>query len=541
MKQTTLDLNGPILSFIKHPESVSVANAGIVTFVGIATATFPDQIPANPASNTGYISYQWYDQNGPISNGTNVTGSASTTLTISNIVSPTDNNRRINVKADYIPSAYQSSSPVTAGTARSTGNAINDALYSNSAVLTVYPLLSIATQPTSQTAAQTKTATFTALGQSNDNITVTYQWYIDGTAVIDGTNSISGATFTVSGATSSTLSVSGSTVSTYNVNVKVSHPTASNSPLSSNTVTFTVVSARLILNVELNPGAGGKATLYSWNLFDQGSFSIGPAQVPAPNIMCFYAPEKDIDVYLDISANSGSDYGSYKGGQGGSSTLKLTLKQNIEYIITSISQVNTGSGIFVYRKGTLIAVVGGGGNAGSGGNGGDGGGVNIAGADGSGRGGGKGGILYTSGTLPSNGVFGSTVNNSSILKPGDGQASVPYGGRVLPCPKGYWYDRGYSACADVGYVKFYAANGTKIDNSTDTILRGFKSGYGIRNTAGAGSGGGDGGNGATGGNGGTSGGGGGGGSGYTDGSVEIVSTRQGGNTGLGGIVIRSAS
>ena len=48
-------------------------------------------------------------------------------------------------------------------------------------------------------------------------------------------------------------------------------------------------------------------------------------------------------------------------------------------------------------------------------------------------------------------------------------------------------------------------------------------------------------NGATGGNGGTSGGGGGGGSGYTDGSVEIVSTRQGGNTGLGGIVIRSAS
>ena len=42
-------------------------------------------------------------------------------------------------------------------------------------------------------------------------------------------------------------------------------------------------------------------------------------------------------------------------------------------------------------------------------------------------------------------------------------------------------------------------------------------------------------------NGGTNGGGGGGGSGYTDGSLEIISTRQGGNTGLGRIIIRSAT
>jgi hypothetical protein len=257
--------------------------------------------------------------------------------------------------------------------------------------------------------------------------------------------------------------------------------------------------------------------------------------------MTFYSPERDLDVFLDISANSGSNNGSYRGGQGGMSTLKMRIQQNVEYVITSISQVNNGSSIFLYRKGTLIASVGGGGNAGSSGNGGDGGGVNVAGGNGSGRGAGTGGILYTSGTLPPNGIFGSNLTTVP-LKPGDQQASAPNGGRVLPCPKGYWYNRGYSACQDVGFVKFYTASGNEISNSTSSILRGFKAGYGIRNTAGRGiGGGGTGGNGATGGNGGTNGGGGGGGSGYTDGSLEIISTRQGGNTGLGRIIIRSAT
>ena len=92
----------------------------------------------------------------------------------------------------------------------------------------------------------------------------------------------------------------------------------------------------------------------------------------------------------------------------------------------------------------------------------------------------------------------------------------------------------------MGNVQFYTASSGVISNSTSSITRGFKAGYGIRNTAGAGvSGGGNGGNGATGGNGG-SGGGGGGGSGYSDGSIEIISTQQGGNSGVGIVVIRSA-
>ena len=58
-KQTTLDLNGPILSFIQQPVAV-VTGLSTATFVGIATATFLTQIPANPATGTGDISYRWY-------------------------------------------------------------------------------------------------------------------------------------------------------------------------------------------------------------------------------------------------------------------------------------------------------------------------------------------------------------------------------------------------------------------------------------------------------------------------------------------------
>ena len=50
-----------------------------------------------------------------------------------------------------------------------------------------------------------------------------------------------------------------------------------------------------------------------------------------------------------------------------------------------------------------------------------------------------------------------------------------------------------------------------------------------------------GGAGATGGGGGTNSGSGGGGSGYTDGSVTVVSTQQGGSTGAARVVIRLAS
>jgi len=534
-KQTTLELNGPILSITQNPVSVTASSGSSVTFTGIATATFTTQNPPNPAANDGYIAYQWYEVGkGALTDGTNIVGSATTTLIISNLQSPNDNGRQFYLSADYVPSAYSQplGSSVTVGTARSTGNAINEPVTTTSASVSVYSLLSISQQPTDVTVSRNLFATFTINATSTDSTqgNITYQWQLNGSNLTDGPS--------VSGSTTNTLQIKSSTVGTSVVSCIVSNSYSSNSPLVSNTAIFNSVQPRNILNVEILPGTGGNATLYNWDLSNQGSFAVNSGQLSTPNTMCIYAPEKDIEVLIDMAANAGANNGGYVGGQGGKSTIKLTLKQNQEYMFGPISQTNTGSAIFMYSKAALIACIGGGGNAGNGGNGGDGGGINVVGGPGSGRGAGSGGILYQPGTLPSTGVFGSTISNQP-LKSGDSIASAPNGGRTIPCTRGdYWYDRGYSACQDLGNVQFYTQNGSLISNSTSSIVRGFKAGYGIRNTAGAGlNGGGNGGNGATGGNGGNGGGGGGGGSGYTDGSVVVVSTQQGGNTGLGSINI----
>ena len=798
-KQTTLELNGPILSFVQHPEAVTVCAGVAASFTGFATALFPQQTPQNIASNSGIITYRWYDQNGPLyddppssgGDGVTISGAGTTVLTLyNNTVS-----RTLFLEADYIASAYG-----LVGSAKSTGNAINEPLRSNSVSLNLLTSIIVNSEPLDRIVALTDQATFTTIASATDDTDVSYQWQLNGVNLSDGnqqssssspssttitvtddqggsfvinfeqlssyssfvtgrtytlvssaniqtiitasgsgggysigrsvpggsgglstgtftfiagttyklivggsganggvggfggggnggggtgiggggggytglfitsvsqSNSIiiaggggggnddpatggqgggssgSGSSgrnggggtqisggsaggsdgspgtpgsalqggsggagggggyygggggqsyngccaggsggggsgylhptlltsatnsagtgavassngifkidlisaeiptiFTASGTKTPTLSISSNVIGLNQIRCIISHPTACNSPIITRSVNFTVVSPRQLINVELLPGGGGSATLYSWNLFEQGTFSITGEGIPPGSSLCFYAPEKDVEVYIDLYANAGANNGSYSGGQGGTSTIKFTLKKNEEHQIMSLSQANTGGSVFLYRKSRLIASVGGGGNAGTNGSGGNGGGINVVGADGTGRGAGTGGAVYSSGTLPSTGIFGSAFT-SVPPKFGDGQATGTNGGRTLPCPRGdYWINLGYSACQDIGNVQFYTQSGNLIQNSA-TITRGFKAGYGIRNTAGAGiNGGGQGGNGATGGNGGSNGGGGGGGSGYSDGSVSIIQTQQGGNTGKAQVNIK---
>ena len=547
MKQTTLDLNGPILGFSTNPQDVTVNNAGIATFIGIASAYFISQNPTNIfASNTGIVTHRWYAAGiGALSDGTNTTleatlsGTATTTLTVSSVTSPTTSGIQFFVGADYIPSAYQSSSPITAGTGRSTGNAINEILFSNTATLTVNPFITINTQPSNSTVAQGQIATFSVVAASSNNTDVAYQWYIGGSPVSNGT---SGGN-TISGANTNTLTVttsSGTPAATSNVFVSVSHPSAGNSPVTSNTVTFGVVLARAILNLESLSVSSSTAILSSVNLATTSAFTYNVTTFGNP-ILGFYAPEKDINLELEIFASKGLDSGGYSGGQGGYSKIRFTARQNEEYIISPLPQQNQGGAVFIYRKAGLIAVVACGGNAGSGGNGGNGGGINVGGASGSGRGAGAGGVVFSAGSLPTNsGVFGSGTPQEPYAGTGDTKESAPNGGRVLPCARGgYWRDLGYSACQDLGNIQFFTDSGVRITN-TATINRGHKIGYGIRQTAGRGlNGGGNGGQGATGGQGGSNGGGGGGASGYTDGSVTVVSTQQGGSTGIAQVIFRT--
>ena len=204
-KQTTLDLNGPILSFVQQPQSVSlscedVLLGSVATFVGIATATFPQQSPENPATNTGTIAYRWYDDNGPLfddppasgGDGVTISGAATTTLSLySNTRS-----KKIFLIAEYVPSAYSQplGSAVDVGTAKSTGNAINEPIDSNIVDLDLKPTIILTSQPLDQTAAETRNAVFSTSAFSSDGSNLSYQWQFNDSNLSDATKQTTSTT-----------------------------------------------------------------------------------------------------------------------------------------------------------------------------------------------------------------------------------------------------------------------------------------------------------------------------------------------------------
>jgi len=336
--------------------------------------------------------------------------------------------------------------------------------------------------------------------------------------LLNGSNLSNSAT--VTGSASTSLSVTLSTVGVNTVQAVVSHPTSCDSPVYSNVANFTVVEPRQIITFE-NIYSSSSADITQWNLFDN-PVRVG-IDIPR-TLLSFYALEKDINVEMELHGSAGAASGSNRGGIGGYSKIRFTMKQNEEYVFAGLNAPLPGPTTFLYRKSRLIASVGDGGEASSDGRGGDGGGVNIAGESGGGRGGGNGGVLYAAGTLPGNGIYGS-LTGIVPTNGADSLASAPFGGRAISCPRG---NQTISPCTDLGKIKFLWGQEIPI-SSTAEIDRGFKQGYGIRQTPGKGIGGGSGGGGTTGGDGGTSGGGGGGGSGYTDGSVEVIETQLGGS------------
>jgi hypothetical protein len=314
--------------------------------------------------------------------------------------------------------------------------------------------------------------------------------------------------------------------------VTVSNPNAPSVISNNANLNALSISTRKLVNFEYILLSSTNSQLLQTNLFDD-EYII--SQQSNQGLVSFYSPETDINVEMDLYGGKGSNGGTYLGGEGGFSRIRFTMIKNTEYVIVGLnSTINTP---FIYRKGTLIATVGAGGNAGTSGKGGSGGGIGVSGEFGFGQSGGLGGGVITTGNLPSNGIVGSATSLTSISP--DTQATAPNGGRVLPCTKGiYWRQQGVSPCSDVGTTQFRLSAGAIVTN-TASITRGFKAGYGINETSGQGSaGGGNGGSGATGGQGGTNGSGGGGGSGYTDGSVTVVSTQLGGSTEDAKVILR---
>lgn len=519
IKQTSLDLNGPILSFIQQPQSVTINNAESAQFVGIATATFPIQDPPNPATGTGLIAYRWYENSfGALIDGVNstlgatISGSGTTTLSLTNA---TKNDLRFYVVADYVPSAYSQppGSVVTVGTARSTGNATNEPNLSNIAILTVRPLISVVTNPISTTAAVNTRANFSALGVSNDGTAVFYRWQLNNSDIFDSGN--------ISGSGTPNLSVSLPNESNNTVRARISHPTASNSPIFTNSANFGVFQPRAIVNIEDFGSRGrffGTINLIDGPLVATGNLNPGTVYV-------VYAPERDIRVRITLAAAAGLNNFGFSGGQGGLSVFDYIFERNVEYVFkmasTSPSGGKNGGGgsTQLYKKARLVAAVGGGGGGGLSNVGGPGGGIGFGGGTGGGRFGGTGGRFVSPGEFL-NGSFPSGTR----------------GGIVSTCMRG---DNliallGIPACNDFpGLTQIRSADGSIVTSSA-FLFRGHKVGrpQGFRNNGGNGSGfEGGGGAGAFGGNAGFgSGSGGGGGSGYTDGSISIISSQLGGNT-----------
>ena len=373
---------------------------------------------------------------------------------------------------------------------------------------------------------------------------------------------------TISGSTTSTLRLSSDTVGVQTCMCKITSATASNSPIYTDTVNVVFNSTAEVNNVNVEGiGIGLTASLSTLNLAN-GDFTLqtSPGDVSTGQInneWVFYSPDKDMDVEMDLYGGKGADAtdndgvtSSYQGGEGGYARIRFTMKQNEEYVIAGLTTAINAP--FLYHKGTLIACVGQGGQAGLGAKGGYGGGLNISGAKGGNNGGYEGNGLFA-GSLGANGAFGSAVGQPPLVYPEDNAGGEimrdPFrqfgGGIPIKCTKGvYWAQQGYSACADVGTVKFRLSGGEEVTNTTDSITRGYKSGYNIIQTAGEGAVGinaARGGNGCRGGSGGggrngtPNNSGGGGGGGYSDGSITNIVSTAGGSTGDAKVVLRLQS
>ena len=331
----------------------------------------------------------------------------------------------------------------------------------------------------------------------------------------------------------------------------VSNSTASNSPLTSDTVTSAVTDPREQDRIIIETiAANGIANIQEANLLNgEEEFKSGSSSRITGDggyLYSIYAPDKDIAIEMDLFGGKGRDYRNGKvGGEGGYSRIRFTLKRNNEYVIAGLTNsINTP---FIYRGSNLLAVVGGGGDAGLNGNGGRGGGIGLSGEQGRNIGG-LPGDRVAEGTLGANGIWSRLIDPPTGVYAGDSQVDITStsGGRTIKCTKGdYWATQGKTACEPVNALdqslKFRMADGSEVSNTAALGFRGYKDGYAIQHTGGLGRANSrtdsavgppdyaNGGNGATGGSGGRAYSSAGGGSGYSNGSVTVVDTQLGGS------------
>ena len=149
-RENELDLNGPTISTSTNPSNGTIwpfgdtaeEDKGWQSFTSNATSSFPTGLATAYATDTGTITYEWWKESSATGSvvqtklgpSTTYTGESSTTLQLKYAESPEGNGDQYYCKLNYLHSAYGTTDPITAGTARSTGNSINGPIYSDKAL-----------------------------------------------------------------------------------------------------------------------------------------------------------------------------------------------------------------------------------------------------------------------------------------------------------------------------------------------------------------------------------------------------------------------
>ena len=196
-KSTDLTLNGPKVAIsVDTSANISlvapngqtgggVTDQTSVTFSVTGVSTFPDGTNAD-----GGLSYQWYEINdGALGISTRYAGAGTSTLTISHALSPEDNGNQYYNRVTFTPDNVS-----VGGTS---GNILNNFVESTPVAISVAPELFISAGITTSTVATNQEASFSCRGginrdkvssyDDNQENSIAYQWYLDGSAISDGT------------------------------------------------------------------------------------------------------------------------------------------------------------------------------------------------------------------------------------------------------------------------------------------------------------------------------------------------------------------
>ena len=293
---------------------ISSSLVGIATFTGGADVTLGTPNGPGESPISGSFIYQWYDDDGKMSDSTNVTGTATTTLTLSNLASPTDNGRNFYLEIGYASGTYNSAG-------RGVGNALNGPLNTSDASLTVLPEVTITSQPVGVTIGQGEITTFTSGATTTDSSygALTYYWTKDvgdgeGPQVIEDEGRAGALTGNyASGATTPTLEIKKTTVGVSTIQFHAYQDAAGYRVNSKSVgVAFTGVLPRSMVKFEAFTASGNLQKSLEQNIGQDGAFTLNSDTFGSDyGIIQFFSPEENYNIRMTIGASKGVDNGIY--------------------------------------------------------------------------------------------------------------------------------------------------------------------------------------------------------------------------------------